>query len=48
MKASEYIKLLQDLVDEHGDLELVDTYDNPVPLHPEEVEGTFVLAEHWS
>jgi hypothetical protein len=44
MKASEYISMLQALVDEHGDLEVEDANGDPM-ADPEEVEGVFVLAD---
>lgn len=44
MLASDYIRLLNDLVEEHGDLECVDTEDEDMN-EPEEVEGKFVLAD---
>jgi len=47
MKVSEYIEKLQALRVDHGDLECVDTRDNPMP-NPEfndDVEPCFVLAE---
>jgi hypothetical protein len=51
MKASEYVKLLQDLIDEFGDLECVDSTDQQIgiPEHfPPEDDGpaVFVLAEN--
>lgn len=44
MKASEYIDKLQALIDKHGDLECIDTYENLIS-DPEECEGDFVLAK---
>lgn len=44
MKASEYIKLLQALIERYGDLECVDANDEHI-FPPEEVDGAFVLAE---
>lgn len=44
MKISEYIQKLVALAAEHGDLEVVDTNDDPIG-EPEEVEGSIVLCE---
>jgi len=49
MKASEYITDLKDLMDEHGDLELVDSRSEPIGLpefnHDEGDEPVFVCAD---
>jgi hypothetical protein len=44
MYASEYIRKLQALLDEHGDLYCEDNYGNQVD-DPEEATGVFVLYE---
>ena len=43
MYASEYIAKLQALINEYGDMECVDSYDEQIG-DPEYIEGSFVLA----
>lgn len=45
MKASEYVEKFKELIELYGDLECVDSRDEPMP-EPEEVEGVFVLADN--
>lgn len=44
MRASEIIHALQLLMEEFGDLEVVDSYDDPIG-DPEEIDGAFVIAD---
>lgn len=44
MKASEYVRELEELIVEHGDLELIDAHEEPVGP-PEVVDGDIVVCD---
>ena len=46
MKLSEYIRILSQELNESGDLDVVDAYDNE-PVTPEVVENVIVLADKF-